>query len=42
VRFSYLALVQDKIKGLKVLRAELTYQTQCESLEKINKMGGWK
>jgi hypothetical protein len=33
-----------KIKALKVLRAELTYQTQCESLEKKKKkkMGGWK
>jgi hypothetical protein len=36
-------LLHQPIKALKVLRAELTYQTQCESLEKKNKkMGGWK
>jgi len=34
-------LLHQPIKALKVLRAELTYQTQCESLE-IKKMGGWK
>ena len=32
--------VTFKIKVLKVLRAELTYQTQCESHGK--KMDGWK